>query len=158
MSKALLQLIDTSSTILMQQEMVSLQGMVEDKEEVQKVEKLLLTDLDVLLKSQKRIEVDLKSARYDLIKGEIIVKLVFDVFSICLASLEQKAIQAFLYLLLWFRARGYAIEYSIVALLKYSCSALTPNLAELHIPDLSLQSVFCKKCYQNARGELLLPI
>ena len=49
MSKALLKLIDATSAILLQQESMSLQGMVDDKEEVQKVEKLLLTDLDMLL-------------------------------------------------------------------------------------------------------------
>ena len=109
MSKALLKLIDATSAILLQQESMSLQGMVDDKEEVQKVEKLLLTDLDMLLQSQKQIEGDLRCARYDLVKGEIIVKLIFEVFSGCVASLEQKAIQAFLYLLLWFRARGYLL-------------------------------------------------
>lgn len=154
MSRALLKLIDTSSTILMQQEMMSLQGIVDDKEEVQKVEKLLLTDLDVLLRSQKQIEGDLKCARYDLAKGEIIAKLIFEVFSNYLASLEQKAIQAFLYLLLWFRARGY-LTYNLLCFCCYKSRALTPALAELHIPDLTLQSVFCKRCYHNARGELI---
>lgn len=114
MSKAFLRLLDTSSNILMEQEIVSLQGMVEEKDEVQRVEKLLLADLDVLLQSRKQIEGDLKSARFDLIRGEIMVKLIFEVFASCLASLDNKSIQAFLYLLLWFRARGYRDNTSFI--------------------------------------------
>jgi Sec7-like guanine-nucleotide exchange factor len=70
------------------------------------LETILLTDMEQVLASQKHIAEDLKFDRFLLIKGELLAKLIYEVFSSLIPVLDMQAIKAFLYFLLWFRARG----------------------------------------------------
>lgn len=159
-NKLFMKLISMCLSILVLQENVVLISTLLTTDEVSTrmkyFESLLNVPIDELLLQHKHLSEDMKFRQFQLIKGEILVKLILHMFTQSYNSLDSPSIVELIHLLLFLRCRG-VLPSALVQLQGVNStrtnehdriarqfrSASTTTIAH---------SIFCHQCFAKARG------